>query len=81
MTDACISCGFPVSEAIKHGAWTEGRDFCNYCANDDGSLRTYDEVQARYSQFLQQSESLDAAAATAKVAGILAKQPAWQGRV
>jgi hypothetical protein len=76
----CVSCGMPlrtledVPTANPTAAW------CRHCAQEDGTLKAYDEVLAGMISFLTRTQGLDARVAQETAARMLAHQPAWSGR-
>ena len=38
----CFSCGMPLSEEVK----SKNKQFCKYCADESGTLKSRDEIQA-----------------------------------
>ena len=73
----CISCGMPLRSADDHPQGDTSTSYCKHCARDDGSMKSYDEVLAGMTGFLQNAQGLDAEAAQGMARGMLAKMPAW----
>ncbi len=58
----------------------ESKDYCLYCAREDGSMKSYEECVAGMTGFLVQSQGFDEAAAREMAIKNLAKLPAWKDR-
>ena len=80
MSDApsCSSCGMPLRSAEDHALGDRTRDYCGHCARPDGSRKTYDEVHAGMTQFLQRTQGIDAAVASDMARQMMANLPAWK---
>ena len=81
MTQQCTSCGMPLRNTEDHALGDPQKSYCRYCARPDGSLKSYDEALIGMSGFLRQTQGLDEQAATSMAKQMMAKQPAWQGRL
>jgi len=79
-TKTCISCGMPMRTTEEHALGDVTKPFCKFCGGADGALKSYDDVLAGMSMFLQHTQGLsgDVARETAKT--MMAKMPAWSGR-
>jgi hypothetical protein len=56
----------------------EPKDFCEYCANPDGSLQSYDERLSRHAAWFVETQGLTLAAATKQAQTVMASLPAWR---
>ncbi|HYE76439.1 MAG TPA: zinc ribbon domain-containing protein [bacterium] len=79
MAHDCISCGMPAAEITKHGI-DIGKDWCGYCAREDGSLKSYQEVEDGYTHWLVGSLGMDETEARQQAQAALSTQPAWRSR-
>jgi len=78
MTDkTCISCGMPIRSESEAAAGDINKPYCHRCANSDGTMKSYDEVQTGMTQFIVKSQGLDKAAATDIASELMSKMPAW----
>ena len=77
---ACISCGMPMEEAEEFAAGDTAKDFCCYCAREDGSLQSYQERLDKQAGWFVETQGLDAAAARQQARTVMAGMPAWKGR-
>jgi hypothetical protein len=70
MTDAqtCISCGMPMRTTEEHAASDPSKNYCCYCAREDGQMKSYPEALSGMIAFLQSTQGLpeDAARSTAE---------------
>lgn len=80
MEKKCISCGMPLLGPSDHAAGDESKDYCVYCANPDGSMKSYEEVLDSMAEFVSHTRHLPPDEARAAAAAELAQQPAWQDR-
>jgi hypothetical protein len=79
-TPTCVSCGMPMRTTEEHAAADPSKDFCHHCAEEDGQLKSYDEVLAGFTGFLQRTQGLQEDAARKAATQMLSKQPAWSNR-
>lgn len=77
MKNDCIACGMPAAAVTEHGI-DIGKDYCGYCANEDGSLKPYQDIEDGYTHWLI-SQGTAEAEARPQAKAALAQQPAWQG--
>lgn len=77
--NTCISCGMPLRSPEDHAKGDATKRYCKHCAREDGSMKSFDEVLAGMSMFLQTTQGVDADAAKTMARGMLAKMPAWTG--
>ncbi len=77
--NTCISCGMPLRSPEDHAKGDATKTYCKHCAREDGSMKSFDEVLAGMSMFLQTTQGVDADAAKNMARGMLAKMPAWTG--
>lgn len=74
----CISCGMPMTKAEDFPLGDQSKDYCVYCAREDGSLQSYPERLEGTTEFLIRTQGLDCGAAHETAIRLLAKQPAWK---
>lgn len=63
--------------ANQHATGDEEKPYCIFCATPDGSLRSYDEVLERLTEYYLQTEPVDRFAASEMAREHLATLPAW----
>lgn len=76
----CYSCGMPLEKASDHALGDASHEFCVHCANDQGELKSYEEIVSGFANYLVHSQGIAMVAATEMAQQILAKQPAWKDR-
>ena len=70
-THHCQSCGMPV----------EAGPYCQYCADSNGDLHSFEETVVRMTQFMKTQEpGISDAQAEEKTLGHMATMPAWRDR-
>lgn len=77
----CIACGMPMTKAADFVLGDETKDYCVYCAREDGSMQSYPEKLEGTVHFLMKTQGLDGEAARGVAVRTLAKLPAWRNRV
>ncbi len=66
----CQSCGMPI----------EAGPYCQYCADKDGRLHSFDETVVRMSQFMKrQTPGISDEQARTMTLDYMAEMPAWRG--
>lgn len=75
---SCGSCGFPMAAPEDFAGGRPGASFCSTCANDDGDLKSYDEVLALNADYLVRQQGLDPLAARDMANTLLMSMPAWR---
>ncbi|MBX5481880.1 MAG: zinc ribbon domain-containing protein [Myxococcaceae bacterium] len=76
----CTSCGMPLRTPEDHASGDVTKEYCRHCAHPDGQLKSYDEVLAGMTAFLQRTQGLDPGVARRTATATMAKMPAWSGR-
>jgi hypothetical protein len=74
----CIACGMPMREKSDYAMGDESRDYCKFCAHEDGSMQSYDEKLAGMAEFIVRTQGLDKDAAVKSAKNIMAQLPAWK---
>jgi len=74
----CIACGMPMKERADYANGDEGKDYCVYCANEDGSMHSFDEKKESLTLFIIRTQGLDREAAEGAALSMMKKLPAWQ---
>ena len=73
----CIACGMPMTRPEDFAMKDETKDYCRYCAREDGSMQSYPEKLEGTIHFLMQTQGLNEAAARETALRLLKKLPAW----
>lgn len=74
----CISCGMPMTKLSDYPQGDESKDYCIYCAREDGSMQSYPEKLKGTTDFLVRTQGLDEKAAHELAVRTMAKLPAWK---
>lgn len=70
--ESCQSCGMPLAEAKP------GDMYCNYCTDDDGKLRSFEEVlEGTIQGYFMGMQKMERAEAEVAAKAMLMKMPAW----
>lgn len=77
----CIACGMPMSKKSDYAMGDETKNYCKYCMRPDGSMQSYDEKLRGTVDFLIKTQGFDRKAAEGAAVQILAKLPAWRGKL
>lgn len=73
--ERCQSCGMPLADAEP------GQMYCDYCTDEDGQLRSYEQVfEGTVTGYFMGMQKMGRAEAEAAAREHLAKMPAWAGR-
>lgn len=75
---ACIACGMPMITAEEFAMGDIHKDYCRYCARQDGTMQSYDEKLASLTEFLTKTQGLDEEATKATAQSMMANLPAWK---
>lgn len=74
----CMSCGMSMSKPEDFGGENPGNIYCIHCANQNGSLKNYDEVFRSMVSFMIMFQKMDNVTAEKAIKALLAKMPAWE---
>ena len=80
MEKKCISCGMPLRNKEDYPLDDESKEFCRYCANEDGSMKSFDDAVEGMSAFLQDMQNLSTEDAKDAAINTLKKNPAWKDK-
>ncbi len=75
----CIACGMPMTKPSDFAMGDENKEYCVYCARQDGTMQSYPEKVAGTTEFLIRTQGLDQEAAHEMSVRTLARLPAWKG--
>lgn len=74
----CISCGMPMREKSEYPNGDTEKDYCCYCAREDGSMKSFDEMKEGMTGFIIRTQGFDHDAAEKLAVETMLKQPAWK---
>lgn len=74
----CIACGMPMKTKEDYAMGDESKDYCRYCARQDGSMQSYEEKLTSMTEFIVRTQGLDKEAAEEAAKGMMEKLPAWK---
>ncbi len=74
----CIACGMPMAKPADFAQGDESKEYCVYCAREDGTMQSYPEKLEGTIRFLVRTQGLDEQAARGVAVRTLAKLPAWR---
>ena len=75
----CTSCGMPMTKIKDFGGWNPANNYCVYCSNPDGSLKSYDEVLQSIVSLMMVSQNIDEETAERAAKEHMSRMPAWCG--
>jgi hypothetical protein len=61
------------------GGWDPANNYCVYCSNPDGSLKSYDEVLQSIASLIMVSQNIDEETAERAAKEHMSRMPAWSG--
>ena len=73
----CIACGMPMKEKADFALGDESKDYCVHCANEDGSMHSFEEKKASMTAFIVKTQGLATEAAESAALSMMKKLPAW----
>ena len=74
----CICCGMPMNKKNDFAMGEESKDYCVYCAKEDGSMKSFDEAVEGMAEYMSESEKIDKNFARKKVLEYMKSMPAWK---
>lgn len=74
----CICCGMPMNKKNDFAMGDESKDYCVYCAKEDGSMKSFDEAVDGMAEYMSESEKIDKNFARKKVLEYMKSMPAWK---
>ena len=74
----CICCGMPMNKKNDFAMGDESKDYCVYCAKEDGSMKSFDETVEGMAEYMSESEKIDKNFARKKVLEYMKSMPAWK---
>ena len=74
----CIACGMPMKEKSDFTMGDESKDYCAHCANEDGSMHSFEEQKEAMTGFIIKTQGLAHEAAESAALSMMKKFPAWK---
>lgn len=74
----CICCGMTMNKKNDFAMGDESKDYCVYCAKEDGSMKSFDEAVEGMAEYMSESEKIDKNFARKKVLEYMKSMPAWK---
>ncbi len=74
----CIACGMPMKKKSEFAMGDESKDYCVYCANEDGSMHSFEEQKKSMTGFIIKTQGLVHEAAESAALSMMKKLPAWK---
>jgi len=68
----------PMKAKEDYAMEDESKDYCRYCARQDGSMQSYEEKLTSMTEFIVRTQGLDKEAAKEAAKGMMEKLPAWK---
>lgn len=80
MQKFCEACGMPLNKKEDFAQGDENSKFCLYCANEDGSIKSCEEIFEGGVQFFMSQIGEDRQMAEKATRKNMNMQPYWQGK-
>jgi hypothetical protein len=74
----CIACGMPMREKSDFAMGDESKDYCVHCANEDGSMQSFEQKKEGMIGFIIKTQGLALEAAESAAISMMKKLPAWE---
>lgn len=74
----CIACGMPMKTKEDFANQDESKDYCKFCAREDGTMQSYEEKLSGMTGFIMKTQGLAEEAAQSAAVAMMAKLPAWK---
>ncbi|WP_303871726.1 zinc ribbon domain-containing protein [Acetobacterium wieringae] len=75
----CIACGMPMKKESDFAMGDTSKEYCIYCAKEDGSMQSFEEKKQSLLNFTIKTQGLDKAIAEKAVENMMRQLPAWKG--
>jgi hypothetical protein len=73
----CIACGMPMEKADDFAMGDTSKDYCKYCAKEDGSMQSYEEKLVSLTNFIVKTQGIKENVAKEAAISQMSKLPAW----
>lgn len=77
----CIACGMPMKEAKEFAMSDTSKDYCQFCAREDGTMQSYGEKLLGLTNFIVKTQGLDESVAKEAAKTMMRSLPAWKDMV
>jgi len=74
----CIACGMPMKKESDFAMGDTNKEYCVYCAKEDGSMQSFEEKKQSLVNFTIKTQGLDKAVAEKAVENMMRQLPAWK---
>lgn len=74
----CIACGMPMKTKNEYAMGDETKEYCIYCAKEDGSMQSYDEKLESMTAFIVKTQGITKEAASDAAKSMMSNLPAWK---
>ncbi|MCL1879157.1 MAG: zinc ribbon domain-containing protein [Actinomycetia bacterium] len=74
----CIACGIPMEQESDFAMGDDDLDYCVHCANEDGSMHSFEQTKAGMTAVAAKMHGLDPTAAEKVALSMMGKLPAWE---
>ncbi len=74
----CIACGMPMKKESDFAMGDTSKDYCVYCAKEDGTMQSFEEKKQSLVNFTIKTQGLDKAVAEKAVENMMRQLPAWK---
>jgi hypothetical protein len=74
----CKSCGMPMENVEQHGGGNPLNNYCSYCTDELGNLKSYDEVLQGMTNYMITAMKLEYKTAQEMAKDEMIKHPAWK---
>ncbi|ADZ21521.1 Conserved hypothetical protein [Clostridium acetobutylicum EA 2018] len=74
----CIAYGMPMNNKGDFAVGDESKDYCKYCAREDGTMQNYNEKLKGMTEFIVRTQGFDVKAAENIAREMMSKLPAWR---
>lgn len=74
----CIACGMPMKSAEDHAVGDVNKDYCKYCAREDGSMQSYEEKLESFVSFIMKAKNAEENIAREEAVIAMSNLPAWK---
>lgn len=74
----CIACGMPMEKLTDYPMMDLQKDYCIYCAKEDGSMLSFEEKKKSLGNFILKTQGFDKDKALIMAENMMKKLPAWK---
>lgn len=76
----CIACGMPMKKENDFAMGDTNKEYCVYCAKEDGSMQSFEEKKQSLVNFTIKTQGLEETVAEKAVEAMMRQLPAWKTR-